>query len=64
MTTIKMSKTKKPDTYEEGKVLISMDEIQESLSFSKYRGWKLIPSPINAVFVIDRFIENMIDDED
>ena len=30
---------------------------------AKYRGWKLIASPINAVFVIDRFIENMIDAE-
>lgn len=46
--------------HEPGRVLISRDEVSASIAYAIAKQWKVAPSPINAVFVIDRFIERMI----
>ena len=46
--------------HEPGRVLISRDEVSESIANAVANPWKVAPSPINAAFVIDRFIERMI----
>lgn len=47
-------------TYREGKILISIQEVNDAIQFAAYRGWKIAASPLNAVFIVDRAIEKMI----
>jgi len=47
-------------THQPGRVLISHIEVSESIAHAIANKWKVSPSPINAVFVIDRFIDRMI----
>jgi len=45
---------------EPGMVLISRSEVSEAIQLALSKGWRLAPSPVNSVFVIDRAIEKMM----